>query len=236
MKPSEKARRVAAITMAKGKMYEFGVPEEDHLGLPEGTDLELQFPLAIGTVGDAAADVVSLELGTNVNRRETPPSELLFAAQVLVAFTEARAAPEVSSELRLLAAAAFYLADSPGSAASLLKELPREAFEESDFLARAVRFALDRPWAPAKAGITNKFAVPVVKALRAHFDNGTSSETLRAPIGFLRTWSYQAGTAHEVLLADILGAVAYKRFARSAWTCLPNFHEQAGAPWMMEET
>jgi len=231
MKPSDKARRVAAITMSKGKMYEFGVPEEHHLDLPEGTDLELQFPLAIGTLGDAAADIVSSELGASVNRRETPPSELLFAAQVLVAFTEARAAPEVSSQLRLLAASAFYLADSPGSATSLLKSLPREAFDESDFVARAVRFALDRPWAPAKAGITNKITVAVVKALRAHFEQGISGDTLRAPIGALRTWSYESGTAHEVLLADILGAVAYKRFARSAWTCLPRYTELPLSTW-----
>lgn len=223
MKPSDKARRVAAVTMSKGKMYEFGVPEEDHLDLPEGTNLELQFPLAIGTLGDAAADVVSAQLGANKNRRSTPPSELLFAAQVLVAFTEARAAPELSSQLRLLAAAAFYLAESPGSAMSLLKGLPTTAFDRSDFLARAVRFALDKPWAPARAGINEEIAVDVVKALRVHFEKGAAVSTLRGPVGALRAWSYESGTAHEVLLADILGAVAYKRFEWSAWTCLPEF-------------
>lgn len=223
MKPSDKARRVAAITMSKGKMYEFGVPEEHHLDLPDGIDLELQFPLAIGTIGDAAADIVSAQLGANVSRRPTPPSELLFAAQVLVAFTEARAAPEVSNQLRLLAAAAFYLAESPGSSMSLMKGLRTADFDEDDFLARALRLALDKPWAPAKAGIRDTTSVSVVRALRAHFEQGTPVSKLRVPIGALRAWSYQSGTAHEVLLADILGAVAYKRFEWSAWTGLPKF-------------
>ena len=231
MKPSERARHTAAITLSKAKMFEYGVPEEEHLALPEGIDLELQFPLAIGTLGDAAADIVSGELGANLHRRKTPQGELLFAAQVLVAFTEARAAPEVSSALRLLAASAFYLADSPGSAMTLVKDLPPEAFEETDFLARAVRFALDKPWAPALARVRDPRTVQVIKVLRAHFSEGTPADTLRAPIGHLRTWSYEAGTAHEVLLADVLGAVTFKRIERSAWTCLPGFSNLSQSSW-----
>lgn len=231
MKPSKSARHAAAITLSKGKMFEYGVPVEAHVALPDGIDLELQFPLAIGTIGDVAADIVSGRLGAKVHPRETPQSELLFSAQVLVAFTESRVAPEVSSALRLLAASAFYLADSPGSAMTLVKDLPPEVFEEVDFLSRAVRFALDRPWAPALARVRDPRTVRVIKGLRRHFSEGTSADTLLLPIGDLRTWSYETGTAHEVLLADVLGAVTFKRIERSAWTCLPGFSELPRSFW-----
>lgn len=36
MKPEQRARFAAAITLSKGKMYEYGVPEDDHIALPEG--------------------------------------------------------------------------------------------------------------------------------------------------------------------------------------------------------
>lgn len=231
MEPSKRARYAAAVTLSKGKMFEYGVPEEEHLELPDGLDLELQFPLAIGTLGDAAADIVSSMLGAAVHSRETPPSELLFAAQVLVAFNESRTAPEVSSTLCLLAAAAFYLADSPGSAMTLVNDLPIDAFGKSDFLARAVRFALHRPWAPEKAGVSDQRTVSVIRALRSHFLEGTSADALLKPIEDIRRWSYGEGTAHEVLLADVLGAVAFKRIERSAWTCLPTYSDLPITSW-----
>lgn len=231
MKPSEEARRVAAITLSKGKMFEYGVPIEHHIELPKGLDLDLQFPLAIGTLGNAAADIVSIKIGGYLHARETQSSELLFAAQVLIAFVESRAAPEVSNALRLLAAAAFYLADAPGTATSLVKELTVDSFNKEDFLARAVRFALDKPWAPALAGVRDQRTVSIIKALRVHFSEGTSADTLLQPVRALREWSYACGSAHELLLADIFSATAFKRFDRSAWTCLPVHSELPQSAW-----
>lgn len=212
-------------------MFEFGVPEEDHLALPEDLDLALQFPLAIGTLGDAAADIVSAQLGATVHRRETPNGELLFAAQVLSAFDDSKAAPEISTTLRLLAAAAFYLADAPGSSTTLIRDLEPSTFEASDFLARAVRFALHRPWESALAQVRDPRTVRIVKVLRKHFGEGTGMESLRQPLNDLRRWSYEVGSAHEVLLSDILGAVACKRIERSAWTCLPGFSGLPSTFW-----
>ena len=86
MKPSRRARIAAAITLSKGKMYEYGVPLEDHLDLPADLNLEQQFPLAIGTVGDFAAEAVMKAIRLPLPDHTTPREEVIFAAQVLQAF------------------------------------------------------------------------------------------------------------------------------------------------------
>lgn len=39
MKPDVKSRGVFGITRSKGKMYELGVPVDDHLAVPPGVEL-----------------------------------------------------------------------------------------------------------------------------------------------------------------------------------------------------
>lgn len=56
MKPSKPAVTATAIIRARGKMYEYKVPSEHHNKLPEGMVLEEVFPLAIGILGDFAAE------------------------------------------------------------------------------------------------------------------------------------------------------------------------------------
>ena len=106
MKPDKRARYAAAITLSKGKMYEYGVQEDDHLELPDGLNLEMQFPLAVGTVGDFASEVVAKAIGTG-EITQTPRDEVVFAAQVLQAFDDSLLNEDLSFNLRLLAAAAF---------------------------------------------------------------------------------------------------------------------------------
>lgn len=83
MKPERRARFAAAITLSKGKMYEYGVPEADHIELPEGLDLEMQFPLAVGTIGDFASEAVAKFIDAK-GETNTPRGEVVFSAQVLL--------------------------------------------------------------------------------------------------------------------------------------------------------
>ncbi|WP_159087598.1 hypothetical protein [Escherichia coli] len=66
MKPKKRARYAAAVTLSKGKMFEYGVPEGDHIELPDDLNLEMQFPLAVGTVGDFASEVVAKTIGNSI--------------------------------------------------------------------------------------------------------------------------------------------------------------------------
>lgn len=230
LKPSYRARVAAAITLSRGKMYEYGVPTEDHVELPADLDLEQQFPLAIGTLGDFAAEAVIKALQLSLPERATPREEVIFAAQVLQAFDESLLKKELTYELCLLAAAAFYLGDVPGSAAVLIRRLGQLEHPAHDPLALAVRVALDRPWVKVGVRVVAPHATAVLTALKQHFLTGGGEEAVQA-IQNLRRWAYVAGSAHELLLADILGAITSFRIANSGWTLLPAYSGVSRVSW-----
>lgn len=230
MKPSRRARLAAAITLSKGKMYEYGVPIEDHLKLPTDLNLEQQFPLAIGTLGDFASEAVMNAIGLSLPDHTTPREEVIFAAQVLQAFDDSLLNEELSFELCLLAAVAFYLGDAPGSAAFLVKRLTLLKNPTHDPFAIAVRVALDRPWARIGVRVVAPQARAVLVALREHFQTG-GGEGSQEAIRNLRQWAYKAASAHELLLADVLGAVSSLRIANSGWTLLPAYSGLSRDAW-----
>ena len=231
MRPSLRARFAAAITLSKGKMYEYGVPIEEHLELPPGLDLELQFPLSLGTLGDFAAETVSLAIARTDVEMQTQRSEVIFAAQVLQAFEDSRLRPGLSFELRLMAAAAFYLGDVPGSASVHIKSLSAEDPPPDDFLAAALQVALGHPWRGEETVRREARVSKALRALQSHFLSGTSVATAQQALRELRSWSYAVGTGHELLLADLLGAVVITRISKSAWTLLPKYSGLSTETW-----
>lgn len=230
MRPEKHARYAAAITLSKGKMYEYGVPEKDHLELPGGLDLEMQFPLAVGTVGDYASETVAKAIGSE-GSTQTPREEVVFSAQVLQAFDDSLLNRNLSLKLRLLAAAGFYLGDIPGNAAVQLSKLGQLASPESDPLALATKAALDKPWDQVNTFIDCPRATAILNALGDHFKSGGTGDKAIEAIKTLRKWAYAAASAHELLMADLLGAVSATRIANSAWTLLPQYSELSQKKW-----
>ena len=100
MKPSKLAETATAIIRARGKMYEYKVPSEYHNKLPDNLVLEEVFPLAIGMLGDFAAETarkyLNLPQGTS-----TTQEELKFAATVLQAYVDSRLNDQFSFDLLL---------------------------------------------------------------------------------------------------------------------------------------
>jgi len=230
VKPSARSRYAAAITLSRGKMYEYGVPVEHHLEIPAELDLAMQFPLAIGTLGDFAAEKVLKSLGIDAGT-ETDRDDALFAAQVLQAFDESYLNEDLCSELRLLSGAGFYLGDIPGSATVQIKKLAGAEDFQKDPLALAITQVLERPWEFSDSSPATQRIANVVSAVGEHFRSGEGPERILGFISALRTWAYQVGSAHELLLADILGAVSVTRLANSAWTLLPRYSGIASSGW-----
>ena len=112
MRPEANAQRVLSVARSKAKMYEYDVPLEHHIALPERP--ELLFSFAVGLLGDAAAALAAGE--TLVEREQTTDQALGFAATYFEAFIESRLDDEVDVDFSILGAAAYYLADNPGSA------------------------------------------------------------------------------------------------------------------------
>jgi len=53
MRPEGSSQRLLAVTRSKAKMFEYGVPEEHHIEIPQ--DPARLFTLTIGLLGDFAA-------------------------------------------------------------------------------------------------------------------------------------------------------------------------------------
>lgn len=230
MKPSAKARYAAAITLSKGKMFEYGVPIEHHVAMPENLDLELQFPLAIGTIGDFARAVNRRHGGHSIDVSSV--DDLVFAAQVLQAYDESQIDKQYSFELGLLAAAAYFLADMPGRALVQARKLVQSGLPQEEELGKAIWISISSPWRQHdEVSVEDELARSVLDALYDHFQFGTSARTILHYSQALVTSAYSSGTPHELLFSDILSAISLTRAANSAWELLPVYSDISLEAW-----
>lgn len=230
MKPSSKARYAAAVTLSKGKMFEFGVPDELHIEIPANLDLKLQYPLALGTIGDFAAEKVDEALGRR--DRTTPIEEVLFAAQVLIATVDAKVAVSIEGLVRLIAAAAFFLADSPGRALAHCKDVSSSSLDKDDAFAQALLASLTKPWEIHQPHrLLPSPARGLMEEIRLHYAGHVDFKGVANKATALHTWVYANGDAHEFMVGDLLCAVAIQRASISAWTCLPRYTNLAVETW-----
>ncbi|RPJ88762.1 DEAD/DEAH box helicase [Achromobacter xylosoxidans] len=233
MKPSREARLYASVTLSKGKMYEYEIPEDEHITIPKGMHLERQFPLAIGTLGDFAAEVFAGELGKK-RAEKTEVEELIFASQVLSATATAKIDDSLSSLLRLLAAAGFYLADSPGTTMAILKAIDEREVQRIPN-ADALLHVLTSPWLPKRGAPDISLIESVLYHLRGHYTHGRKISEAWASLTRLRDFAYSHSEPLEFLLLEVLGASIIKRYHRSVWHILPrcsNLEQEAWAPFL----
>lgn len=229
MKPSRKARLFASITLSKGKMYEYEIPIEDHIEIPSHVNLEHQFPLAIGTLGDFSAEIVANQLG-NTRARDTKRSDVIFSAQVLSAIAAAKIVENFSELLLLLAAAGFYLAGSPGTATAIIRKINASAFQSNEN-AGILHHVLAHPWVRCPIETASKLAEPVLDHINRHYSEGEELTTLLPQLKHLRKHAYAEADALDFLLLEVFGAVVIQRYRWSAWTMLPESTALERAVW-----
>ena len=102
MRPESNSRRLFGITRSKGKMYELGIPVESHIAVPEGSNPEELFLLAVGTLGDTAAEVSDSEDAGHQFEADTL-GDLRFSASFFDAFLASRFLPKLNRPVALLA-------------------------------------------------------------------------------------------------------------------------------------
>jgi len=231
MKPEKDSERLLAITRAKSKMYEYGIPTQHHIEIP--TDPARLFVLAIGLLGDLAARVCAAE--TNSPEIAEDQQTLRFAAYFFDAYDSARLNNKLKSYLTVIGAAAYYLCDLQGSASVLAKRLGSEApdldcpelapllvwFIKGDY-STPLQFN-DGPFGPSAGKIS---------AAMSYFSTlGKGDVELFSSLKELRTLAYRDGTPRQLLFADVICALAKKRYWNSAWYCLPRYSGLSKAAW-----
>ncbi|MFZ6746535.1 hypothetical protein ACO0LC_25155 [Undibacterium sp. JH2W] len=231
MKPEAASRRLFGITRAKGKMYEFGLSEEQHIAIPIGTEPDSLFMLTVGTVGDVAALVNEAE------QADAPMSveltdEISFSASFFDAFLASRFSQSSSHDILLIAASAYYLAGRPGSSLVIARRLTEAG--DASTIDSLLRWLLQAKWgeySELSHPIFGRALGDIAKFIAYHFTLGNSSHQLSANLLSLRQQAYNTAPARELLLIDIISAIIRLRLAASSWNTLPKFTGIPAEQW-----
>lgn len=231
MKPEFASRRVFGITRAKGKMYEFGLPEASHLAVPQDIEPSALFPLTVGTLADVAAyfnDAENIDVPLPPNMME----EISFSASFFDAFLESRFWTTRSHEVLLLAAAAYYLGQRQGSSLVLARRIGMGHDQLALDGLLSWLLCADWTWRPEFhhhlfGGVLDKLAGLVLQ----HFYDGSGVEQVATVLREIRERAYLVASSRDQLLAEIASAVVRLRLADSAWARLPAFTGISSEQW-----
>lgn len=225
MKPEARSRIALSVTQSKAKMYEYNVPLEEHIRLPD--DPAKLFPLTIGMLGDLAARIS--DGGATDEEIQTLRESLPFSARFFDAYIEARLSPDNEMYVRLLGSAAYYLCDLPGSSNILAERIANQGINLGAYgLENLLTWLLlikDFP-TPLADFIESPFKEILIQIRTIFIEFYTSGNHAEDVIGFanqLRGITYALGSPRELLLADLIGAIIRKRIDNSTWICLPKY-------------
>ncbi len=232
MRPERRSQLLLAVTRSKAKMFEYGVPEEHHIKIPQ--DPAKLLTLAIGLLGDLAARTNSEDVEESYlnELREN----LQFSARFFDAYLQSRLKEELNPYLLLLGAASYYLCDLPGSSLVLAKHIGKDCPDLDclgleDLLLWLLQADLST-YSKRAEGIYGEYSETISQWLIRFFENGSGQDNLFETAARLRKTAYDNGTPRQLLFADIIFAVVKKRFENSTWHCLPKYSGLYTDQWL----
>lgn len=228
MRPEAVARRVLSVTQSKAKMYEYDVQLEHHIALPQRP--ELLFSLAVGLLGDAAAAIAA---GDTVAGRELTTDEALsFAATYFEAYIESRLNEDVDVEFSILGAAAYYLADNPGSAVVVARGAEPPAADLGAGLALLSYRLLLSNYNAIGGTAYGELPDQILAALAAYLFGTGEADNVLDVVQQIREEAYRTGDGRELLYADIAAAIVRKKIANASRAILPAASNIALQTWL----
>lgn len=227
MKPERSANTLLSITRSKAKMYEFQVPLDEHIGLPQNPNL--LFGLAVGLLGDAAAAIATGM--TDDARRLTQPEALRFAAIYFDAYINSRLDGYVAPEFGVLAAAAYYLSETPGSAKVIIRNVALPEAPEQGSLYLLVYNLLMGRLGDIPVGLYNEFPRALLLELDRFYRLEAPQDTVLELAAHIRQLAYDHGTDRDILYADIAVALCRLKIRNASQTILPQASGLSLADW-----
>jgi len=228
MKPDTGSNQFLAITRAKAKMYEYFVPENFHITLPD--DPARLFILSIGILGDLAA---------RYSREEEVPTSvtknLLFSAHFFDSYLQSRLEDNLDPYLLILGSTSYYLCDIPGSANVLSKKISYSNLDlNCDGLEYLLVWLLNGNYIDGTILISELFG-DLVDTIRRQvsdfFLTGTGEADMFDSCAKLRFRAYQEGTPRQLLLADAVYSVIKRKYENSTWHSLPAYSNLTRDQW-----
>jgi POLQ-like helicase len=212
-------------------MIEFAVPPEHHIETRR--DPAALFPLTVAIMGDLAAQLA--RDGASATLLAAAKQDLRFSAFFFDAFLNGAPISVPTVYLTLLASAAYYLSDLPGSSSVLANRIDITAFDpDCQGLDRALHWYLRGRFVEPLRLRQSLYAQLVedgTVATCAFYQTGLQQNQILIRFAELRGKLYVAGSPRELLLSDLIFAVAKRRLEMSSRVCLPQFTNVDASAW-----
>lgn len=233
MKPENKSYNLLNVTRAKAKMFEYHVPESDHIKIPE--DPAKLLTISIGLLGDFAAAINRGESGDE--QLSELKKNLLFSAHFFDFYLQSNLAMNLDSYLMLLGAASYYLCDLQGSASVLIKGINRESLDLNGEGLETLLFCLLRSeydyYDSKYKNIFSDLNNNIIKNIHLFYKKGSNDHELLNLVAKLRSEIYKNGTPRQLLLGDLITAVVKKKLENSVWKNLPLYSGVSKEKWQL---
>jgi hypothetical protein len=244
MRPEANALNILSTTRSTAKMHEFRVAAEDFIAMPR--DPAILFALAIGIVGDVAAEIADkmgegADIGTidplpvpfGWGERDPSPLEgLRFSSVFFDAFLNARLDGTITTEFSLLCASAYYLAGNVGSAAVIVRHMEPPPLDLAGGLAFLAYAILRNAFDPIDGDHAHvEHSADILSSLRGFIRFEQEATALEEVCDDLRDDFYEAGSPRELLYSDLIGAICAHKLRNAARTILPKASELEAELW-----
>ena len=241
MKPENKSYNLLNVTRAKAKMFEYHIPESDHIKIPEEPAKLLT--ISIGLLGDFAASVNRGESGDEylVELKKN----LLFSAHFFDAYHQSRLDGTLDPYLMLLGSASYYLCDLQGASSVLIQKLKQEIDSSEveglycpnlegaglEFLLLWILESKFDHYFEKIDSVFGQFIEGISKDFCSFFSSG-NDEKLKSQLNELRKYIYSVGSPRQILLGDLICSIGYKKIQNSTWMCLPKYSGLSKREWI----
>lgn len=233
MNPEANARTILSTARARAKMHEFRVAPEYYNDLPR--DPSILFNLAIGILGDITSTLADgLTDGVEAAQGSIPVPEywkegdedplgsLQFASVFFDAYIAAELDKELTPELSLLCAAAYYIAGNIGSATVTTRHMEAPEFSSQSGFSFLLYSVLSNKFGQTEEAYAKKIhASAVLNALNGFFRFKSDQTEVVEACKEMRNFSRAFGSPREILYSDIIAAVCSLKIANSSRTILP---------------
>lgn len=220
MKPSYNSKNLIKITHSKAKMYEYKVPEANHVSL-EGNNPSELFSLMIGMIGDFSHDIIN-DINTNFSEKV---DDLKAVADFLDTYIKTKLSEELDSYLLLVASATFYLSNQQGSSNVLIKELDFNLDLNSESLDILIYWLLKSDYS-VQVEVNNSIykddIISILEKVKYFFQSGEVGEIFEE-LGNFRRKVYEIGSYREILFIDIIFSLIKVKYKNSTWLNLPYY-------------
>ena len=233
MKLEFTSRNLLGLARSRAKLQEFSIPSEYHM--PLGDDPRRLLVATIGILGELAAIEARLD-DSRESYRAQLKDQLVLVGQYFDALTESKLAEDLNAYLRVLGAAAYYLADMPGSSGVIIKTLPEEPASLTESYLEAVlvwvlRSDLNRTWYYKPESIYLAETRALVEGYYRYWNFSASKAQVLDLGETLRHKVYLHGTDRELLLVDTLFSIISRKMSYSSIECLPKYSGLSLAQW-----